>query len=334
MKELHDLRIWIGILFSLLMALNTIFFMIYGGAHTQEPLSTQLWNYLESQTFQGVSASLVAPIIFFFLENRLKILESIKANREKQIELENQELEERQRNLRELVEKYLVQFEEVVSSMWYRNFNILFMGGQYVTKTRTDNYFQNSFLYALACLLAYKRIFVLEGIYAKMAFIFEHAESTGEMEEMQLDEVIREELNGISGLLDEIGSMGSGSFFRYDQLALAEAAMVKDVDHYRISTILEFTRKYQDKGSHEFLLLKPATDSLSSFLLFDLRVPRTDEEVAARAILIEMTKRLGVILRGLHTKAAIKISVGDDKLSIVDKANTGGSSVAEAQKPA
>ena len=182
---------WIGVLFILLIISNYAFFVIYQYSHTEEDLPTQLWEYFSSQMFQGITAALLAPIIFFFLENRLKFLEAIKKDKEKKIEIEEEEQNERQRLLQELVQKHLLQFEEIASSFWNRLNNIIFDEGLAVMnddKHREEGeYFLNSTLYILACLFAFKRIFILDGIYAKIGQLCPG-----------LDDIIKKNLNAIA----------------------------------------------------------------------------------------------------------------------------------------
>lgn len=302
-----NLKLWIGILFVLLVIVNTVFFVIYQNANSSMDLPNQLWNYFESNTFQGITASLVAPIIFFFLENRLRFIESLQQNRQKQNELEEEkikekkeELKEKQRRMHELVQSHLSQFEEIVSSLWYRHYNLLFMDGKIVMETRDDDYYMHSHLYALACLLAYKRIFLLDGIYPKIGLYCEG-----------LDIIIKDRLNKISVSLDNIGKIHDVEFFRYDQLALAESAIEKENSHYRISSSLEFRRKYSDSASLDTKLLKPSIRFLELLLKLDNSIKKTE--------LLLMTKLLSDILKGLRDKAGIKISVEGKNLEFVEQ---------------
>lgn len=303
---IKDLKLWIGILFALLVIINIVFFLIYQNANSAMDLPNQLWNYFESNTFQGITASLVAPIIFFFLENRLRFLESLQQNRQKQNELEEEKIrekkeeqKEKQRQMHELVQSHLSQFEEIVSSLWYRHYNLLFMGGKQVMETRDDNYYLHSHLYALACLLAYKRIFLLDGIYPKIGLYCEG-----------LDIIIRKSLNSMAVSLDAIGKFHDVEFFRYDQLALAEAAIEKEDTHYRISSSLEFRSKYHENTSLESQLLQPSIRFLESLLELDNDIKNTE--------LLRMTKLLGDILKGLRDKAGIKVAVSDDRLEFIE----------------
>ena len=105
---LQDLKFWIGILFLMLFTINVSFFMIYQQAHPDSSSSQQLWQYLESNISQSITASLIAPIIFFFLENRLQFLKSFRENQHKQKDLRIREQREKDTNFNNLLEKYLL----------------------------------------------------------------------------------------------------------------------------------------------------------------------------------------------------------------------------------
>ena len=68
------------ILFGLLLLLNVAAFLIYREAHAAESLSLQLWNYINSDAFKLLSASLILPIILFVLESKFKLAETVSKN--------------------------------------------------------------------------------------------------------------------------------------------------------------------------------------------------------------------------------------------------------------
>ena len=83
------------ILFGLLLLLNVAAFLIYREAHAAESLSLQLWNYINSDAFKLLSASLILPIILFVLESKFKLAETVSKNLEERRRAEGQTRRER-----------------------------------------------------------------------------------------------------------------------------------------------------------------------------------------------------------------------------------------------
>ena len=251
---IKNLKLWICVFFCLMVIGNFVFFVIYQQSHKSEDIATQLWNYFESNTFQGLMASLVGPIVFFFLENKLRFIDSYKQNRLQ----EREKFREEQIIKHDLIQSHLSQFGEISAALLHRHHNLLYLDGRKVMKERDDGYYLNSHFYALACFLAYDRIFQLDGIYPKIGHNFQ-----------KLDETIREEINNISASMDRLGKKYDVEFFRYDQLALAETAMEQEETGHRISSNFEFRKKQVDQNSLEYTLIRPAINFLES--LFTIR---------------------------------------------------------------
>jgi hypothetical protein len=53
-------------------------------------------------------------------------------------------------------------------------------------------------------------------------------------------------------------------FFKYDRLTLAEAVMETQGDRFRLSTYLEFRRRYEDANSGEREWLRPAREAVQT----------------------------------------------------------------------
>jgi hypothetical protein len=88
---------------ALLVLLNFIGFTIYRNSHSSEAVSTQLWNYFESNLFKLVTISLILPIIVLVLESHFKFIQSLLQDhlrREEAIRAEQRALAQKQRQER------------------------------------------------------------------------------------------------------------------------------------------------------------------------------------------------------------------------------------------
>ena len=79
----YTYRFFLYILLGLLLLLNVATFCIYREAHAAESLSMQIWNYVNSDAFKLLSASLILPIILFVLESKFKLAEAVSKNLER-----------------------------------------------------------------------------------------------------------------------------------------------------------------------------------------------------------------------------------------------------------
>jgi len=134
------------------------------------------------------------------------------------------------RLLREkLVNNYLLQLQDAVESLWGRLIN---KGALLALKETTDPYFERSTLYALACLLAYNRILLLDGVYSQI-----------EIFRPGLGVALRKKLQQVEFSLDaEIPGAG---FYRYNRIALAETVMERVEGRWIIKGYLEFNNRYE-----------------------------------------------------------------------------------------
>ena len=55
-----------------------------------------------------------------------------------------------------------------------------------------------------------------------------------------------------------------GSFYQYDRLALAEAVLEREGDRFRVSTYLEFRRRYESDDGGDRKWLAPAREAIQS----------------------------------------------------------------------
>lgn len=139
-----------------------------------------------------------------------------------------------------LISKYLLQFQDVTQSLLHRLASIK-RGGHL---TMGKSYYEQTTLYALGCMLAYKRILILDGIYSQISgFLYL---SNLKMNIELLDKII-----------DKF-QMNS-KFYRYERLALAEAVIIRRKDDsLSVCTYLEFKTKYEDPSLNLSELLEPS----------------------------------------------------------------------------
>jgi hypothetical protein len=139
-----------------------------------------------------------------------------------------------------LVQQYLFQFQDAVEALWYRLRNLAFQGGRYVM---VDDYFEITTMYALGRVLAIERMLVLQGAFPQ---IYEAYPEVGVfLRERHID-------RGLEGV----------GFYQYDRISLAEAVIVAEDENVRVSSYLEFRRRYEAEGSLEREWLKPAKDAI------------------------------------------------------------------------
>jgi hypothetical protein len=85
-----DIRLWIVVPLVLMLPINLGFWFAYvqnqlvTSTPTEHKIPT-LWGYFESDTFKGITTSLVIPIFMFLFERRFKILENYETSRAERI---------------------------------------------------------------------------------------------------------------------------------------------------------------------------------------------------------------------------------------------------------
>jgi hypothetical protein len=139
-----------------------------------------------------------------------------------------------------LAQRYLFQLQDALETLWYRLNNLAYTGGRYFIP---DDYFETTTLYALGRVLAIERILVLEGVYPQID------DAYPKLGEFLMKRRIDHELQATG-------------FRMYDRVALAEAMIEHDGERFRISTYLEFRRRYETKGSPEKKWLVPAKEAV------------------------------------------------------------------------
>jgi hypothetical protein len=152
---------------------------------------------------------------------------------------------DRERQRRELVQRYLFQLQDAVVSLRLRLENWARRGGQAWSESIDPGYWDVTTLYALGRALAAERILSLDGVYA-----------TIEQQFPGLAESLRH--SSVDGVLQA----GLRQLFRYHRLALAESLLERQPEGYRLMMYTEWRRRYEDPSSGLDRLLEPTTASL------------------------------------------------------------------------
>jgi hypothetical protein len=141
-----------------------------------------------------------------------------------------------------LIQRYIFQLQDALEMLYYRLRNLAFQGGKYVM---TDDYFEQTTLYALGRTLALERIFALEAVYPQFDTVYPGLGKF--MKEYRIDFKLQH-----------------SNFYRYDRIALAEAVIEREGDAFRVSTYLEFRKRYETANSLEKQWLMPAGRAIQS----------------------------------------------------------------------
>ncbi len=139
-----------------------------------------------------------------------------------------------------LVQRYLFQLQDALERLHNRLDNLANRGGKYVM---SDEYFEESTLYAVGRVLAIERIFALEAVYPQLDTIYPGLAKflKGHSIDLQLQH---------------------SKFYQYDRISLAEALIEHEGDLFRTSTYLEFRRRYEAENSPEKQWLAPASQAI------------------------------------------------------------------------
>lgn len=152
---------------------------------------------------------------------------------------------DRERQRRDLVQRYLFQLQDAVVSLRLRLENWSRRGGQAYSESIDPGYWDVTTLYALGRALAAERILSLEGVYATIEQQF--PDSAESLRHSSVDRILQ---------------AGLRQFFRYHRLALAESLLERGPDGYRLMMYTEWRRRYEDPSSGLDRLLEPTTASL------------------------------------------------------------------------
>lgn len=155
------------------------------------------------------------------------------------------EKSERESKRRFIIDTYLIQLQDFTEALWHRFNNIKNKGGRMVMD---NSYFEESTLYSLGCILAYRRILLFAGIYSQIDTLIPG-----------LGVFLKEKLNDLDKILDT----GRVSLYRYHRLLLAEVIIDKENGKLNVCSYLKFKELYEDKPRiKEFL--KPSKEWVSN----------------------------------------------------------------------
>ena len=174
---------------------------------------------------------------------------------------------DKQRAYENVVQKYLLQLQDAVDSLWWRLHNLRDMGGRNVME---DSYYEISTLYALGKVLAFKYMVIVEGAYYNIEKI-----------RPGLGDYLRNQLEAIDRKLNALNYENNLQmrFYRYDRQTLAECIMQKDGESLQANTFLEFRKAYADSNSMMKSMLASAKEfifSLNRSQVTEIMVHLTD----------------------------------------------------------
>jgi hypothetical protein len=194
-----------------------------------------------------------------------------------------------------ITDKYLIQLQYLLESLYFRFYNMKERGGsKYMKRIKGDEeYYILSSLYALGSVLAYHRLLLFEGIYSQ---IESFTPKVGSELLNKLDEF------GI--LLDNIkvslpDSNKKTKFFRYDRVLLGDVLTNEEGNIKRNYSYIRFRERYEKE---EFIrkYLQPAREFV--------------EALQYSADLSTLMKRIHEVLRNLEplTKVPVRINQKSD----------------------
>lgn len=146
-----------------------------------------------------------------------------------------------------IAQKYLYQLQDAAEALWFRVDNL----AVFHREIKDDSYFEYTTLYALGRVLASERVLGLDGVYPLLNDTYPG-----------LSDVFR---NRIDKTLGKIGLK------QYDRITLAEALVETQKNGFRLSTFLEFRRKYELKEPQEQKWLEPARIAIRSLSIENVR---------------------------------------------------------------
>lgn len=191
-----------------------------------------------------------------------------------------------------VMQRYLVQLQDAVDSLWYRFYNLKDMGYREPSQRLADTYYLTTTLYALGKVLAFKHMIVGEGAYYNIEIV-----------KPGLVDFLRDRFEDIEKKLNHLNyeNQLKVNFFRYDRQALAETIIQRDGQNVRISTFLEFRKCYDDPNSQIKSILEPARE-------FILKLERPQ--------FTELMSYLSQIAKKLESETGIKTNIKPEKTDV------------------
>jgi hypothetical protein len=159
-----------------------------------------------------------------------------------------QEAQRRAESRQLLARRYLYQLGDALDSLLHRVDNWAHRGGPRYAEGLHPGYWEITSLYVIARALAAERILALQGVYVEL-----RAVSSGEdadLPQRAVEDAVRR-------------AFGQGLFY-YHRLALAEAALDRSGDEFRLLIYSEFLRRYEDPEWNLKSLLEPVRQAFNS----------------------------------------------------------------------
>jgi hypothetical protein len=212
------------------------------------------FGYYPSSMWSAISGLLgalvggAAVIIGGWLQARYaaKLQREVSDQQEKQRRADSAARLQERRQL--LARRYLYELGDAVDSFLHRVENWAHRGGPRYAEGMHPGYWEITSLYVVARALAAERILALQGVYV-------------ELETLSSGEDSRLPQRAVEGAVRK--AFGHGLFY-YHRLALAEAALTRSGDEFRLLTYSEFLRHYEDPEWNLKSLLEPVRNAFES----------------------------------------------------------------------
>jgi hypothetical protein len=187
---------------------------------------------------------------------------------------EQQEQRRRTESRQVLARRYLYQLGDAVDSLLYRVDNWAHRGGPRYAEGLHPGYWEVTSLYVVARALAAERILALQGVYVELQAL--SSGDDGNLPQRAVEEAVRK-------------AFGGGLFY-YHRLALAEAALDRSGEEFRLLIYSEFLRRYEDPEWNLKTLLDPVRQAFNS--LDKERLEKLEHSLTSLSECIEKLKAL------------------------------------------
>ena len=150
---------------------------------------------------------------------------------------------EREKISKNITDKYLIQLQYSLESLYFRLYNMKEAGGSHYMKhiKGNDEYYITSSLYALGSVLAYHRLLLFEGIYSQIESLYP-----------QFGSNLLNHLDGFGIALDNVKISVPDfnrkvKFFRYDRILLGDV-LTNEINNLRhICSYAQFRQKVRER---------------------------------------------------------------------------------------
>jgi hypothetical protein len=161
---------------------------------------------------------------------------------------DQQEKRRRAESRQALARRYLYQLGDAVDSFLHRVDNWAHRGGPRYAEGLHPGYWEITSLYVVARALAAERILALQGVYVELQALSSSEDAN--LPKRAVENAVRK-------------AFGQGLFY-YHRLALAEAALDRSGEEFRLLIYSEFLRRYEDPEWNLKALLEPVRQAFNS----------------------------------------------------------------------